>query len=194
MGARTMNNRLSPAQWLRIGAERAHAYLGWAGVLGTLIGALALASLAWLHHTQTHARTDIDLARPADTSQADATQPERARLLPPALPHASDTVDLLKRLKTTIQAQGLSWPQAEYRMTPLSDQGLATLEIRTTLKGPYPKLRTLVADLLDKEPALALRELTMTRPNGDTPDIEAKIRWVVFLADGWPPANPEGSP
>ena len=70
----------------------------------------------------------------------------------------------------------------------------ATPEIRTTIKGPYPKLRQLIATLLDKEPALALRELTMSRPNGDTPEVEAKIRWVVFLADGWAPAESGGKP
>lgn len=188
------SERLSLTQWVRIGAERAHAHLGWAGVLGLLIGTLAIACLAWLHHAQATAQPDTSTASPANSATSTSAKSRAIQLSPPLLPHASDTVALLKRIKATIQAQGLTWPQAEYRMTPLTDQGLATLEIRTTIKGPYPKLRVLIDTLLDKEPALALRELTMTRPNGDTPDVEAKIRWAVFLADDWPPANPEGRP
>lgn len=124
---------------------------------------------------------------------ANAHLPAALRVSPPALPRGAESVAVLKRVQAIVRASGLSWPQADYRLTPLSDEGLATLEIRTTLKGPYPQLRQLITSLLDKEPALALRELSLTRPNGDTPEVEAKVRWVVFLADGWAPAEVGGS-
>lgn len=116
-------------------------------------------------------------------------QPAAPAPLTPVLPRSEDAVQILRMVEGQAKANGLAWPQADYRITPLSDEALAALEIRTTLKGPYPKLRQMIASVLDNQPALALRELTFTRPNGDAMEVEAKIRWAVFLADGWPPAN-----
>ena len=30
--------------------------------------------------------------------------------------------------------------------------------------------------------------------NGDTVEVEAKVRWAMFLADGWAPASQSGKP
>ncbi|MBI3380397.1 MAG: hypothetical protein HY019_00195 [Aquabacterium sp.] len=154
-------------------------------------------ALIWLRQEGLHVlkqhRQAMQSATVASSPSVSEPAPASLRTLPPTLPRGIDSVALLKRIKSTVQAGGLTWPQADYRLTPLSDERLATLEIRTTLKGPYPKLRQLISTLLDKEPALALQELSLTRPNGDTLDVEAKVRWVVFLADGWAQAEAGGS-
>lgn len=183
--------RLSVSQVTQIAAAHLYVRLGWPGCVGLLLVVISLAALAWLHHIKHLPKSG---SSQSTVSEAVTRTPEPAsvRVKPPSLPHSADSVQLLKRIKEAVRANGLNWPQADYRITPLSDEGLSTLEIRTTIKGPYPKLRQLMATLLDKEPALALRELTLSRPNGDTPEVEAKIRWVVFLADGWAPAEGGG--
>ena len=204
MGGRAMNEysvptqaqstkRLSLSQVAQIVAARVYARLGWAGCTGLILVIISLAALAWLHHIR-HLHVTAASHGAISEEVVKGAVPEPVRITPPSLPRSADSVQLLKRIKEVVQANGLSWPQADYRITPLSDEGLSTLEIRTTIKGPYPKLRKLMATLLDKEPALALRELTLSRPNGDTPEVEAKIRWVVFLADGWAPAEAGSKP
>jgi len=185
--------RLSVAQVAHIVVARLYARLGWPGCAGALMLLVAALAMLWLRQESLQALQQHQQARQnasaAASALANTPLPATLRISPPALPHGADSVAVLKRIQTVVQASGLAWPQADYRVTPLSDEGLATLEIRTTLKGPYPKLRQLITALLDKEPALALRELSLTRPNGDTPEVEAKVRWVVFLADGWAPAE-----
>lgn len=114
---------------------------------------------------------------------------------PPSLPRSTETLALMRKIKKLTKSNELAWSQAEYRLTPITSDSLATLEISTSLKGPYLNLRKVLVELLDQEPALGLRELTLARPNGDSADVDAKIRWVVFLADGWPesPKGKEGS-
>lgn len=185
--------RLSVAQIAHIAAARMYKRIGWPGCLGGLMLLASTLALIWGHQEGLHAlrqhRQAMQSATAASSLSVSEPAPASSRTLPPTLPRGIDSVALLKRIKSTVQAGGLNWPQADYQLTPLSDESLATLEIRTTLKGPYPKLRQMISTLLDKEPALALRELSLTRPNADTLDVEAKVRWVVFLADGWAPAK-----
>jgi hypothetical protein len=183
------SQRLSLAQIARILAARLYFRLGWSGCLG-LITVLASAGIwLWLHHVQQQDR----IAQPEPFISLSTTEHvEQPRIVPPDLPHAADSMQVLMRIKAAVQTSGLNWPQADYRIVPLSDEGLSTLEIHTTLKGPYPKLRQLIITLLDKEPALAMRGLTLVRQNGNVVDVEAKIQWVIFLADGWPPAEHQG--
>lgn len=182
--------RLTLPQLAHVVAARLYVRLGWAGLAGLGCMAIALFWGLWIHNAKQL------LAQPTlpVKSIADAPALATASLTPPALPHAADSVQILRMLEGQAKANGLTWPQAEYRITPISDEGLATLEIRTTLRGSYPQLRKLIATLLEKQPALALRELTLSRPNGDTVEVEAKVRWAMFLADGWAPASQGGKP
>lgn len=177
------------AKQLRILGERMYVSLGWSGLTGIVLCTVSAISFAWLTSVQQGVSRNEVNAGSSIGDVAPTPVVSSSRLVPPSLPRSRDTVDLIKRIKVAIRSQGLAWPQAEYRTAPLSDDTLAALEIRTTLKGTYPQIRAVVTSLLKTEPALALRELTLTRPNSDASEVEAKIRWVVFLADNWPPAN-----
>ena len=39
--------------------------------------------------------------------------------------------------------------------------------------------------MLATQPALALRELVITRASADTQDVEAKVLMVIYMDDGW---------
>lgn len=178
----------------RIAMARLYVRLGWPGCAGLLC--LLAAALLWAWAQQAR-RALVPISAPALVASApdDSLAPARATLVTaPMLPRAVDAVQLLRMLEGEAKAHGLAWPQAEYRITPLSNEALGTFEIRTTLRGPYPKLRQMMATLLNKHPALAMRELTLTRQNSDAVEVEAKIRWAFFLGDGWPPAAKDGQP
>lgn len=159
---------------------------GSVGLVVLLVSATYGVSWMYLLQNKKQIRADDEPAKlqsaPAPMEVASAPPPPQI----PSLPQSADSLTLLKKIKKLTKANGLAWSQAEYRFTPITSDSLATLEISTSLKGPYLSLRTVLVELLDMEPALGLRELTLSRPNGDSSDVEAKIRWVVFLVDGWP--------
>jgi hypothetical protein len=102
----------------------------------------------------------------------------------PELPPASDVPLLLTQMKQAAVGNGLDWRAAEYRITPATPTQPASLEVRCSIKGPYPKLRGMLVQLKSAIPAFAIREFSASRPNADTPDIEAKLALAVFLQDG----------
>lgn len=157
---------------------------GSVGLLALLLSAAYGVSWTYIQQIDKQARTGHERTklRAAPAQDKEASTPQKM----PSLPHSADSLKLLKRIKRLTKANGLAWSQAEYRFTPITSDSLATFEITTSLKGPYLRLRTVLVELLDEEPALGIRELALSRPNGDSSDVEAKIRLVVFLADGWP--------
>lgn len=174
----------------RIWAARALHQLGIPGCIGLILLLVCSWSGLALHRLQSH-----PLPRPSEQSlRPDRPNVQAANLPAPRLPRSVDAPWVLRQVQHAALDAGLGWPQADYRIHALSDAGLSTLEIRTTLKGPYPALRKWITTLLDTQPALALRELSLTRPNSDTLDVEAQVTLVVFLADGWPAAEVQSQP
>ena len=177
---------------LRLGFARALYFIGWQGMAGLALVACGLA--AWLGAARIGPASGDKAAAPqAIVSESPSHgQPAplgQARPILPVLPASVDVPLVLKRIQMAAQDSGLTWPSASYRYVPLTPDSLASLEIQTTLKGPYVKIKKLIATLLNEQPALAMREFTLTRPHVDTSEVEAKIRWTVFLQDGWQPGG-----
>lgn len=187
------NERHSVKDLATISLARLYVYLGWPGLLGLFLGLVACV-IGVVLRMQMPLTVSVPVV--ADHVPYASSEPyERAlAVTPPDLPLAAQQVDILKRIKAQVGGSGLAWPKADYKLVRLSDESLAHLEVRTLLKGPYPKLSQLITSLLDKEPALAMRELSLQRPNADSPDVEAKILFVVFLADDWLPAQAPAAP
>lgn len=192
----TRVERLSALDQARIVLARLYVRLGWPGMLGLAMAAMALGLGAWVVHQQQALASNLSISptKVDSSAQVPATSERTNVATPPTLPRAEEQIEILKRIKAQVVSAGLAWPKADYKLVRLSDENLARLEVHTTLKGPYPKLRQLITTLLNKEPALALRELSLQRPNADNPDVEAKIQFVVFLANDWPPANGADAP
>jgi hypothetical protein len=79
-------------------------------------------------------------------------------------------------------SQGLGWRAADYRIT-LAGALPSTLEIRCNLKGPYPKVRQLLTQLLSTVPTVTLRDIVFSRPNSDSVDVDAKLVIAVFVEE-----------
>ena len=170
---------------MRVVLARLHQLIGWAGIagIGLLIAAAVLLASAWPTQ-QTFvqaATTGAVVTRPHANSTAltDTIAPAA-----PELPPLTEVPLLLTQIQQAVVSNGLDWRAAEYRITPATLIQPARLEVRCSLKGPYPKLRSMLVQLKAGIPAFTIREFSASRANADTPDIEAKLALAVFVQDG----------
>lgn len=177
-----------PRQRATILLARVLQVIGWAGVAGLalIVGAAAVMSLTWGAH---RAWIDVQTAKSTTAAAVMIAMPATAAAAPAPLivdlPQAREIPLLLTQMKQAAVANGLEWRAADYRVTPATPTQPASLEVRCSLKGSYPKLRSMLAQLINSVPAFSIREFSVSRPNADTPVVEAKLVLAVFLQDGF---------
>lgn len=170
------------AGWrLRVAAARLHRRVGTAGLVGLL--ALTLGLLmgwdAWTRHqrfVREIAQAPTETTVSAVAALASPSEPVRVRW-----PTSADVPLLLARMERAAVQEGLGWPQADYRVTVATGDMPASLEVRCTLKGPYPAFRRFITALLLDQPTLTLRELGISRANAEASNVDAKLTLVVYL-------------
>jgi hypothetical protein len=171
------------AGWrLRVAAARLQRRIGSAGVIGLLaLGAGLLVGWdAWSRHqrfAEDAASLHAEQPSAPPSGAAASAPPVRVRW-----PSASEVPVLLSRLERAAVQEGLGWPQADYRVTPATGDTPASLEVRCTLKGPYPAIRRFITVSLLDQPTLTLREFAVTRANSEASNVDAKLTLVVYLA------------
>lgn len=178
---------LRAPRW-RVELARLLQTIGWAGVGGMALMAVALilAWLAWSKYDRLPVESSIDRQRPSSSHTAPAPQE-------PAFPKLAVRAEvplILSRIARAATNSGLTWTAAEYRLVPSSDRQAGALEVRCAFKAPYPKLRSMVAEVLGLAPAVTFREMSFSRSGIDVPDVDARFAIVVPLADdeSTPPA------
>ena len=183
-----MTPTVAPSRALRVAVTRIHHRLGWGSLVGVALAvpALALAIAGWRDHqaaTRTMTRmaaTKVD----APDARAHVSTAPRPASAADKLPSMGEMPALLTQLEAIAIDNGLGWAAADYRLRPASDSEPASIEIRTQLTGPYPRLRRMASQALGRIPALAIRQLSFTRPNTEAADVEAKVVFAILLADG----------
>lgn len=165
---------------------RCQQQVGVPGIAGSVL-LVAAVLLCWLAHDTRRAAAAIDL--PARLAPASVAVVQQAQTPEPGLPLATQAPDVLLSLQQLAQKNDLTWPEADYRFWPITADALATMEVQTTFKGPYPKVKTLLTEVLKAHPAMGIREMSMERPSADMAGIDVKVRWVLFLRDGWQPLS-----
>jgi Pilus assembly protein, PilO len=173
---------------LRVMLARSHQRLGTHGLLGCalLLLALAVLSLGWRkHQSALNAAAQLPEVAVVAASTGPALSPPAERLLP----DASELPRLLSRIERAATAAGLGWPRADYRVSTATDDTPASVEVRCTLKGPYPAMRRFVTALLQDTPTLTLKEFALSRAGADVADLEAKLAIVVYLGSDSAPSS-----
>lgn len=166
---------------MRVLAARVLQLVGWAGVIGIalMLAASAIVALAW---TRPVAR--VDRVTASDPKLASAMPRDRPSDPPPLrLPGKGEIPLLVTQIALAANASGLAWPAAEYKVVAATQEKPASLEVRCSLRGTYPKLRAMLARLIEGVPGFSLRELSMSRPSSEVAEVEAKIVMAVFLRD-----------
>ena len=179
-----------PLLRVRVAFARVHQRIGWAGLAGValLVAASVVAALAWPTHK---AFRDAQAARSAVVHAPALPMASRdmTPVVSPELPPASEIPLLLTQIKYAAAANGLEWRAADYRIIAATPTQPASLEVRCSLKGPYPKLRGMLVQLMQAIPALTVREFAASRPNADTAEVETKLVLAVFLQDAAAPSD-----
>ena len=181
---RTMSLPGALALHVRVLAARTLQFVGWTGVAGValMLAASAIVAVAW---TQRPARTDVVIAAPAKPVQA--LPGDGAANLPPLQYSDMSEVPLLvTQIAQAANANGLSWPAAEYRILAATQEKPSSLEVRCVLRGSYPRVRSMLGQLISGVAGFSLRELSMSRPSSEVAEVEAKLVMAVFLRDGAP--------
>jgi hypothetical protein len=164
-------------------AARMLQLVGWAGVAGLMLmlAASTIVALAWV---QRSAQVLPVIATDSKLAPAPRDQPvEPTRL---ELSDKGEVPLLVTQITQAAKANGLTWPAAEYRIVAATQEKPASLEVRCVLRGSYPKLRSMLAQLINGVPGFSLRELSMSRASSEVADVDAKVVMAVFLRDEAP--------
>jgi hypothetical protein len=161
-----------------LAARLVRAIGGW-GVGGLLLLSMA-AVIALLEWRQPRLEAPPPNRRAAPLAQAQAPAASTLRL---SLPAREDTALLLTQVQQIAVAQGMVWAAAEYKALPSGEGVAAGIEVRCTLKTPYPRLRQALAQWLRDVPGLAIRDVTINRRTVDAGEVEAKLVIVIFMRD-----------
>ena len=179
---------VQPSPRLRLAFARLLQVIGWAGLAG--LGLFALAAL--VGHVAWQRKAELAQAVAAVRVVPLQTAMPMGETAPPLLklPGRADIPLLLTRIERAATKSGLLWTAGDYRIAAATDRQAATLEVCCAFKAPYPKLRAMLVALLSSVPAVTFREMSFSRASIDSPDVDARFAIVVFLADELqPPAE-----
>lgn len=98
-----------------------------------------------------------------------------------SLSKPEDIALIQTQLEVAANAEGLPWTEGHYRLMPAGLDPFPSLDVQTTLKGPYPRVRSYIGDVLRDVPGATLAGLSISRPSSDSADVEAKLTVTVFL-------------
>ncbi len=173
--------------------------LGWPGLAGLAL--LAAGAVLWLgaqrpdERRAERLRSDVADLRVRLRSAGESGEDGRSR--PPAtragqlatfyefFPAVASLPDWLAVLNTAAAKNGLVLESGDYALLPArGEQRLARYEMTLPLKGSWPQLRGFVAEVMDKIPAAALEDLALRREAVGAPQVEAKLKFVLWLGEG----------
>ena len=124
--------------------------------------------------------------REATPQPATATRDPQADLAAfyVGLAREADVPDQLRRLHRAAQSQGLRLAQSQYR--PLPDPGgkLTRYQILLPARGSYPEIRSFLAQASREVPGLALEGIRFQRRDIGEAELDAQIRFTLFITPG----------
>ena len=170
-------------------ARRAFHHLGWPGVLGVALVLLAAVvtlsvvqakttRLAELKRDSASLKTRIEQAAKSGIPET-GSQEELAKFYD--FFTDAHLTEWLNKLYAAAAAQKLVLEQGEYRITPDKSGKLARYQITLPVKGSYLQIRQFVAQALADVPVAALEDINFKRETIGTTQIDARIKFTLFL-------------
>jgi hypothetical protein len=96
-------------------------------------------------------------------------------------PLTEDVPELLGRIHEAAMQNQLILKKGEYKLSREADFRLARYEVTLPVTGDYSRIRSFVNGVLQAVPSAALDELTLKRESVDQPELEARVRFSLFL-------------
>ena len=97
-------------------------------------------------------------------------------------PLTANLPELLGRVHHAALQHGLTLEKGEYKLGREADFRLARYQVTLPVQGDYADVRGFVNDVLEAVPASALDEMTMKRETIDLPQLDARVRFTLFLS------------
>jgi Tfp pilus assembly protein PilO len=96
-------------------------------------------------------------------------------------PLSENVPELLGRVNQSALQHQLMLEKGEYKLSREAEFGLARYQVTLPVRGQYADVRGFVNDVLEAIPSAAVEELTLKRETIDAPELEARVRFVIFL-------------
>jgi Tfp pilus assembly protein PilO len=96
-------------------------------------------------------------------------------------PLTENVPELLSRIHGSAKEHGLLLEKGEYKLARESNFRLARYQVTLPVHGDYGSVRSFANDVLEAVPSAALEELTLKRESVDLPELDGRVRFVLFL-------------
>ncbi len=96
-------------------------------------------------------------------------------------PLTEDLPELLGRIHRAAEQNQLLLKKGEYKLSREVEFRLARYEVTLPVSGDYSRVRGFVNDVLQAVPSAALDELTLKRESIEQSELEARVRFSLFL-------------
>src|SRR5262249_1161289 len=96
-------------------------------------------------------------------------------------PRLENVPELLGRINRSAKEHQLILEKGEYKLSRETDFHLVRYQVTLPMHGDYGALRSFANDVLEAVPSAALEELTLKRENAALPQLEGRVRFVLFL-------------
>lgn len=180
------------ASQLTVWRWRAQRLAERAGPAGVAAGVLSLAALAaWIGpglamsaEMQALARDNEALQhRPAASRAGGApmTTEHQLAAFESGFPDAHALGASYARLWTLARKHGVALKQAEFKLTDSGQDEFQRYAILLPVTVDYASLRAFVVDALGELPGLALEEMSLRREDSKTLQLDARLRFVLFV-------------
>lgn len=176
---------------LRWASRRWLGLLGWPGILA--IGVLAICPALYFsairpaqdrlevaHHSVITLHRQLELAS-KETGGKAQTPAEQLAEFYRIFPQERSSPQWLEKLVSVAETRGISLSEGEYKATHDKIGRLVRYQMTLPLKGEYPQIRRFLADLPAELPVVALENVQFERRKVADPNVEARIRLVLFL-------------
>jgi hypothetical protein len=176
------------AQW---SIRRALIRLRWPGIggLALLLFAGGVAGLAIHSGRQRLHALDEEVsslaARVGQRGTASAAPGSRGQLsnFYAFFPLAENVPELLGRIHRAATDNQLLLKKGEYKLDHEAEFRLARYQVTLPVSGDYARVRGFVNDVLQAVPSAALDELALKRESAEQPELEARVRFSLFLGE-----------
>ncbi len=96
-------------------------------------------------------------------------------------PQTDTLTETLSKLYGAAAKQNLVLDQGEYHLAPTQEGRLVRYDIVLPVKGPYPKLRSFVAEALKDNPSLALEGITFNRQTAIDIGVDSQVQLTLYM-------------
>jgi hypothetical protein len=162
------------------------------GLTGTIGLALMFFSVAFLlggleplreEVKELQAQQERLAALPDRVAEKKGGESSKANVRDLNLPSATDALPQVMRLSDLAEKEGLKLRQGDYRLSRDREAGVVAYQMHYPIAGSYVALRRFINASLQEFPALALEEVLIRRNTIGATDVDARLRFTLYLKE-----------